>query len=51
MVESAHTWLIQLKGVGMCWNEDGFNHLLPLRLAGVNGRFDALFFLAQSPNP
>jgi hypothetical protein len=53
MVESACTWLIQqrFKGVGMRWSEDGFNHLLHLRLAWVNGRFDALFVLAQSPNP
>ncbi len=53
MVESACKWLIQqrFKGVGMRWSEDGFNHLLPLRLAWVNGRFDALFVLAQSPNP
>ena len=36
MVESACKWLIQqrFKGVGMRWSEDGFNHLLPLRLAG-----------------
>jgi hypothetical protein len=35
MVESACTWLIQqrFKGVGMRWSEDGFNHLLHLRLA------------------
>jgi hypothetical protein len=53
MVESACKWLIQqrFKGVGMRWSEDGFNHLLHLRLAWVNGRFDALFALAQSPNP
>lgn len=52
MVESACKWLIQqrFKGVGMRWSEDGFNHLLHLRLAWVNGRFDALFVLAQSPN-
>jgi hypothetical protein len=52
MVESACKWLIQqrFKGVGMRWSEDGFNHLLHLRLAWVNGRFDALFGLAQSPN-
>ena len=45
MVESACKWLIQqrFKGVGMCWSEDGFNHLLHLRLAWVNQRFDALF--------
>lgn len=45
MVESACKWLIQqrFKGVGMRWSEDGFNHLLYLRLAWVNQRFDALF--------
>lgn len=52
MVESACKWLIQqrFKGVGMRWSEDGFNHLLHLRLAWVNGHFEALFSLAQSPN-
>jgi hypothetical protein len=52
MVESACTWRIQqrFKGVGMRWSEDGFNHLLHLRLAWVNGRFDALFNLDLSPN-
>ena len=52
MVESACKWLIQqrFKGVEMRWSEDGFNHLLHLRLAWVNGRFEALFGLAQSPN-
>jgi hypothetical protein len=52
MVESACTWLIQqrFKGVGMRWSEDGFTHLLHLRLAWVNGRFAALFVLVQSPN-
>jgi hypothetical protein len=52
MVESACKWLIQqrFKGVGMRWSEDGFNHLLHLRLAWVNGRFDTLFVLALSPN-
>jgi hypothetical protein len=52
MVESACKWLIQqrFKGVGMRWSEDGFNHLLRLRLAWVNGRFDALFNLDLSPN-
>jgi hypothetical protein len=45
LVESACKWLIQqrFKGVGMRWSEDGFNHLLHLRLAWVNGRFDAFF--------
>ena len=53
MVESACKWLMQqrFKGVGMRWSEDGFNHLLHLRLAWVNGRFEALFGLALSPNP
>jgi hypothetical protein len=52
MVESACKWLIQqwFKGVGMRWSEDGFNHLLHLRLAWVNGRFDTLFNLALFPN-
>jgi hypothetical protein len=51
LVESACKWLIQqrFKGVGMRWSEDGFNHLLHLRLAWVNGRFDDLFALAASP--
>jgi len=42
---SACKWLIQqrFKGVGMRWSEDGFNHLLHLRLAWVNRRFDTLF--------
>ncbi len=45
MVESACKWLIQqrFKGVGMRWSEDGFNHLLHLRLAWVNDRYDQLF--------
>ena len=52
MVESAWKWLIQqrFKGVGMRWSEDGFNHLLPLRLAWVNGRMETLFGLALSPD-
>jgi hypothetical protein len=33
----------RFKGVGMRWSEDGFNHLLHLRLAWVNQRFDSLF--------
>lgn len=53
LVESACKWLIQqrFKGVGMRWSEEGFNHLLHLRLAWVNGRFDDLFGvpLARSP--
>lgn len=53
MVERACQWLMQqrFKGVGMRWSEDGFTHLLHLRLAWVNGRFEALFGLALSPNP
>lgn len=45
MVESACKWLIQqrFKGVGMRWSESGFNHLLVLRVAWSNQRFDALF--------
>ena len=52
MVESACKWLIQqrFKGVGMRWSETGFNYLLHLRLAWVNGRFDELFALDGSPN-
>ena len=52
IVESACKWLIQqrFKGVGMRWSEDGFNHLLHLRLAWVNGRFDDLFASAVPPN-
>lgn len=52
MVESACKWLIQqrFKGVGMRWSENGFNHLLHLRLAWVNGRFDELFPLTAPPN-
>jgi len=52
IVESACKWLIQqrFKGVGMRWSEDGFNHLLHLRLAWVNGRFDDLFALDSPPN-
>lgn len=49
MVESACKWIIEqrFKGTGMRWSEAGFNHLLHLRLAWVNGRFDPLF--AQHP--
>jgi hypothetical protein len=45
MVESACKWLItqRFKGTGMIWSESGFNALLPLRVAWVNQRFDALF--------
>jgi hypothetical protein len=49
MIESACKWLIQqrFKGVGMRWSEDGFNHLLHLRLDWVNQRFDSLFPLVH----
>lgn len=53
LVESACKWLIQqrFKGVGMRWSEPGFNHLLHLRLAWVNQRFDSLFpEILPSPN-
>lgn len=52
LVESTCKWLIQqrFKGVGMRWSEDGFNHLLHLRLAWVNGRFDS-FFSPPNPSP
>lgn len=52
LVESACKWLIQqrFKGVGMRWSEDGFDHLLHLRLFWVNGRFDTLFDLAAPIN-
>lgn len=42
MVESACKWLITqpFKGVGMRWSKDGFNHLLHLRWAWFNQRFD-----------
>jgi hypothetical protein len=50
-VESACKWLIQqrFKGVGMRWSESGLNHLLHLRLAWTNERFESLFARA-SPN-
>jgi hypothetical protein len=53
MVESACKWLIQqrFKGVGMRWSESGFNHLLLLRLAFVNQRFDSLFPNVPLPPP
>jgi hypothetical protein len=53
MVESACKWLIQqrFKGVGMRWSEDGFNHLLHLRLAWVNGSFEALFQMKVQASP
>src|ERR671919_71022 len=53
MVESACKWLIQqrFKGVGMRWSEEGFNHLLHLRLAWVNGSFEVLFQVQLQPSP
>jgi hypothetical protein len=59
MVESACKWLIvqRFKGTGMRWSQPGFNHLLHLRLAWVNQRFDPLFadhpliLHLHSPNP
>lgn len=57
MIESTCKWLIQqrFKGVGMRWSEDGFNHLLHLRVFWVNQRFDALFptvtWTEQLPSP
>jgi len=57
MIESTCKWLIQqrFKGVGMRWSEDGFNHLLHLRVFWVNQRFDALFptvtWTKQLPSP
>jgi hypothetical protein len=53
MVESACKWLVQqrFKGVRMRWSEDGFDHPLRLRLAWINGRFDALFVITPSPAP
>ena len=50
-MESACKWLIQqrFKGVGMRWSESGLNHLLHLRLAWTNERFESLFE-QTSPN-
>jgi len=50
LVESACKWLVQqrFKGVGMRWSEAGFNHLLHLRLAWVNGTFETLFEPAKA---
>lgn len=50
-MESACKWLIEqrFKGVGMRWSESGFNHLLHLRLAWTNERFESLF-ARPSPN-
>ena len=53
MVESACKWLIQqrFKGVGMRWSTKGFNNLLHLRLAWVNGRFENVFTPAINSPP
>jgi hypothetical protein len=53
MVESAWKGLIQqrFKGVGMRWSEDGFHPLLHLRLAWVNGSFEALLQVQLQPSP
>jgi len=53
MVESACKWLIQqrFKGVGRRWSEDVFHRLLHLRLAWVNGSFEALFQVQLQPSP
>jgi hypothetical protein len=52
-VESACKWLIQqrFKCVGMRWSEQGFDNLLSLRVAWVNGRFDKLFSAQEDPLP
>ena len=53
MVESTCKWLIQqrFKGVGMRWSEEGFNHLLHLRLVWVNSSFETLFQVQFQPSP
>jgi hypothetical protein len=45
LVESACKWLIQqrFKGVGMRWSEEGFNHLLHLRLVTVQKQTTVLY--------
>jgi hypothetical protein len=52
LVASACQGLMQqrCKGVGRRWREEGFHHLLHRRRAWVNGRFEAWFGLALSPN-
>ena len=52
-VESAVKWLIQqrFKGTGMRWSEDGFNHLLMLRQAWANDRFDETCEAAFAASP
>lgn len=57
MIESACKWLIQqrFKGTGRRWSDEGFVHLLLLRVLWVNRRFDALFpdvdWAEQLPSP
>lgn len=57
MIESACKWLIQqrFKGTGMRWSDEGFVHLLQLRVLWVNRRFDDLFpavdWAEQLPSP
>ncbi len=57
MIESTCKWLIQqrFKGVGMRWSEDGFHHLLHLRVAWVNQCFESLFpnvtWIEDLPSP
>ena len=53
MVERAWKGLIQqrFKGGGMRWSAAGCNHLFHLRLAWVNGSFEALFQVQLQPSP
>jgi len=53
MGESACKWRIQqrFKGGGMRWSAEGFNHLLHLRLAWVNGSFETLFQVRAQTSP
>jgi len=50
LVKSAYKWLTQQRfnGVGMRWGEESSTHLLLIRLAWVNRRFDTCF--PSSPN-
>ena len=52
IVENACKGLIQqrFKEVVMRWSEVGFNHLLHLRLAWVNGSFEELFQVQFQPS-
>jgi hypothetical protein len=53
MGDSACQWLIQqrCKGVGMRWSAEGFNQLLPWRLAWVHGSFAALLQMQVQASP